>query len=79
MLAEATAPATGDKLAFSILPPGATAGVKITASNLLLNDPNERRLQMPRALREYNYTLLGINNTGTLGAPVTIAAFTPTP
>lgn len=71
MQARATRPADGvsSPPVLTIAPPGAS-NVGITLANLLCLDPNERSVQFPRQMREYNFALLGADADSD---PVTIA------
>lgn len=74
MLPDATPPADGAAFTVSVKPPNAAAAVVFTCNNPLRLDPQERTFQMPRALREYNYVLLGKDASATTWtAPITIA------
>jgi len=61
--------ADGTACTFTISPPSGTP-VTITVHNPLCLDPEERTVQSPRQMREYNYALLGQSPTS---APFSVA------
>lgn len=58
MQARATRLANGTDATISITPPSGSK-VDFALLNALCQDPNERSVQFPRQMREYNYVLLG--------------------
>ncbi len=72
--AGADVPVDGTSCAFAIAVPGGST-VTLTAQNPLYLDPNERTVQSPRQMREFNAVLLGKDAGGTFNtnAPVLIA------
>lgn len=73
MQADQDPPADGTALSLYVKPPGTSGAVTFTCNNLLRLDPQERTLQMPRQLREYNYICRGIAGAGSWTPPVQVS------